>query len=214
MLFFGKFPESNKPRASSKSLKRTSVFHEITGRAPISQKVGYDRFCNYYYYYFKICCDMDIKIGSQNFREPQSHGGTLVMCRFENRSYTYLRTAVYQFRFSGTDGTKKPLCQKSSLNSFLPSYWPQQICVSRACTKPKRTPEPLPNLRMEPNLAAGFLSSLPATTRMFHPGSTGHSTSNSQYIRGSSSPQEPGSQILGAEGDEAAALYIEVCYSL
>jgi len=50
--FFGKFPESNKPRASSKSLKRTSLFHEITGGAPISQKVRYDRFCNYYYYYY------------------------------------------------------------------------------------------------------------------------------------------------------------------
>jgi hypothetical protein len=35
-------------------------------------------------------------------------------------------------------------------------------------------------------------------------------SSDSQYIRGPSSPQEPGSQTLGAEGDEAAALYNEV----
>jgi len=39
-------------------------------------------------------------------------------------------------------------------------------------------------------------------------------SSDSQYIRGSPSPQEPGSQTLGAEGDEAAALYNEVCDSL
>jgi hypothetical protein len=52
--------------------------------------------------------------------------------------------------------------------------FPRPVPLSRTCTKPKRTPEPLSNLKMEPGLVAGFLSSLPATTRMFHPGSSGH----------------------------------------
>ncbi len=146
--FLGKFPESNKPRASSKSLKRTSLFHEITGGAPISQKVRYDRFCNYYYYYFRSAVICISKSGSRNFREP--------------RLYSVLRTVSEDRRLSVSifwygRNKKKSRYVKSPVQILfcLPIRhskfaFPLPIPLSRACTKPRRTPGPLPNLKLEP----------------------------------------------------------------
>ncbi|CAK9257898.1 unnamed protein product [Sphagnum jensenii] len=80
---------------------------------------------------------------------------------------------------------------------------------------PFHFPEPVPNLGEHPNLyepekwsPASYRVSCPRfrRRRQCSAREAVAISSDSRYIRGPSSPQEPRSQTLGAEGDEAAAL--------
>ncbi len=133
----------------------------------------------------------------------------------------YLRTAVYQFRSSGTEGIKKKAVMSKVQSKFFSASL--FATANLRLRSPYHFPEPVPNLGEHPDLyrtwnwspgSIEFLVLASGDDENVPPREAVAISSDSQYIRGSSSPQEPRSQTLWAEGDEAAALYNEVCYSL